>query len=110
MRLKTPLAGALGALALAAAPASAQQLDGRTLVLSGTPDADTLTLDVQGGRLTVNDTYSVPRHRFDRIRVELGDGLDTLAMSGGRFDVAASGNRVALARNGLELTSRAPRS
>ena len=48
----------------------------------------------------------MPRHRFDRIRVDLGDGLDALAFSGGpganHFDVTAAGDRVRLLRNQLE--------
>ena len=48
--------------------------------------------------------FAIDRKRFDRVRVELGDGIDTLRVDGSagddRFHAAAAGDRVRLTREG----------
>ena len=56
---------------------------------------------VEAGRVRVGDA-TFARSRFDRVRVGLGDGLDTLTLRGRRkLDVRADGDRV---RARLEAT------
>jgi hypothetical protein len=85
------------------------RVEHRTLVIAGGAEDDALGLALRSGRLEVDlgrdgsTEFSVARHRFDRIRVRSGDGLDTLALDGSdageRFDVAADGDRVRLTRD-----------
>ena len=87
-------------------PAPAR-IEGRTLVLDGTPDADSAALRSQDGRTTVEDfggeRFEFKDRRFDRVRVDLGDGLDTLAVDGGeRIRASAGEGRVRLT-GGVEL-------
>ena len=105
MKLRRPLAGALGALALLAPAAAAQDttFDGRTLVVNGTADDDTIALAVHGTKLAIDFggdgdvEFLVPRARFDLVRVDAGEGLDTVAVAGPRFETGAAGDRVRLA-------------
>src|SRR5262245_28906282 len=86
-------------------PAPAR-IEGRTLVLDGTPDADVAALRTRYGRTTVElggERFEFEDDRFDRIRVDLGDGLDTLALDGEeRIRAAAGDGRVRLT-GGAEL-------
>jgi hypothetical protein len=85
------------------------RVERRTLVIQGGAADDTAALALRAGRLEVDfgddgsAEFDVARHRFDRIRVDLGDGVDTLAFSGSaageRFDVSATGDRVRLSRD-----------
>jgi hypothetical protein len=75
----------------------------RTLLISGGPDAELVRLAERHGRLAVEiglERFEIDRKRFDRVRAELGDGLDTLVYEGSRaderFDVSAAGARVRL--------------
>ena len=89
------------------------RVEHRTLVIEGGADDDALGLALRTGRLEVDlgrdgsADFAVPRHRFDRIRVRAGDGLDTLAIDGSdageRYDVAADGDRVRLTRDAGDL-------
>jgi hypothetical protein len=86
-------------------PAPAR-IEGRTLLLDGTPDADDVTLRTQYGLTTVElggERFEFKDKRFDRIRVDLGEGLDTLALGGeGRIRASVSEGRVRLT-GGVEL-------
>ncbi|MBE2320962.1 hypothetical protein DVA67_033705 [Solirubrobacter sp. CPCC 204708] len=91
MRFSRSLAGALGALAILAPPAAAADItfDGRTLVVR---DAEEAGLVLRGARLEVDfgrdgdPEFLVPRSRFDSVRV---NDVGTLALEGGRFELAA---------------------
>jgi Ca2+-binding RTX toxin-like protein len=77
------------------------RVEQRTLVIDGTPDNDVITVAFEGGKVRVGEA-TFARSRFDRIRADLGDGLDTLTFNGGgRVDVDAHGDRVRLTRNDL---------
>jgi hypothetical protein len=71
-----------------AATAGRARLGKRTLVIAGTPEDDTVALR-QGRRLEIDFgddgvvDFEASRHRFDRVRVEGGDGFDTLVRRGG---------------------------
>lgn len=66
----------------------------RTLIVDGTPGPEEIALAFEGGRVRVGDA-TFARSRFDRVRVDLGDGLDTLVIGGRRhLDVRAQGDRV----------------
>src|SRR5262245_28640383 len=85
-------------------PAPAR-IEGRTLVLDGTPGADVAALRSRYGRTTVElggERFEFKDERFDRIRVDLGDGLDTLAVDREYLRASASGGRVRLT-GGVEL-------
>lgn len=89
------------------------RVEGRTLVIDGTPTDDGLSLALRGGRLEVGISsaqFSVRRNRFDRIRLDGGAGLDVLTVAGGqtaeRFDVSASGTSVRLRRDVGDLQLR----
>ncbi|MDA0180003.1 hypothetical protein OJ997_06830 [Solirubrobacter phytolaccae] len=70
------------------------RVEQRTLIVEGTADPDDLALAFEGGRVRVGDA-TFARHRFDRVRVDLGDGLDTLTISGRRrVELSAQGDRV----------------
>lgn len=85
------------------------RVERRTLVVEGGPQSDRLALALRAGRLEVDfgddgsAEFAVARDRFDRIRVEAGDGVDALAFRGSslaeRFDVEAAGQRVRLTRD-----------
>jgi Ca2+-binding RTX toxin-like protein len=70
-----------------AATAGRARLEKRTLVIAGTADDDTIALR-QGHRLEIDFgddgvvDFEASRHRFDRVRVEGGDGFDTLIRRG----------------------------
>jgi RTX calcium-binding nonapeptide repeat (4 copies) len=76
------------------------RVEQRTLIVEGGSAA----LAVRGSRLEVDlgadgtADFEVSRHRFDRVRVQGGDDLDTLSVRGtpgaDRFDVTAAGDRV----------------
>ncbi|RKQ84929.1 hypothetical protein C8N24_6560 [Solirubrobacter pauli] len=70
------------------------RVEQRTLVVDGTAEPEEITLAFEGGRVRVGDA-AFARHRFDRIRVDLQDGLDTLVLRGRRqVEVRAQGDRV----------------
>jgi hypothetical protein len=85
------------------------RIEHRTLVVEGGADDDSLALTPRAGRIEVDvgadgsADFAIARHRFDRIRVNLGDGVDTLVLDGSatdeRFGVAAAGPRVRLLRD-----------
>ena len=63
----------------------------RTLFVDGTADDDAITIDRRS--VTLNgESFSV--HHYDRVRVDGGDGLDSLAIDGER--AFAAGDRVRL--------------
>jgi hypothetical protein len=76
------------------------RVEKRTLIVEGGSAA----LAVRGSRLEVDleadgtVDFEVSRHRFDRVRVQGADGLDTLSVQGSpgadRIDVTAAGDRV----------------
>jgi hypothetical protein len=79
------------------------RVDHRTLYVSGGADADLVRLHERHGRLAVqfaDERFEIDRRRFDRVRVDLGDELDTLVYDGSRaderFDVDAVGSRARL--------------
>ena len=81
------------------------RVERRTLLVEGGPEAETLSLRERHGRLEVDlgdERFEVERTRFDRVRVELDDELDTLVLEGSgadeRFRVSASGDRARIAR------------
>jgi len=82
------------------------RVEHRTLVVSGGPEAETVALRERYGRLEIDlgdDRFDVERNRFDRVRVDLDEGLDTLVFEGSgadeRFAAAAAGDRVRLTRD-----------
>jgi hypothetical protein len=88
----------------------AARLDRGTLVVSGTAGDDTIALHEQPGRIdvTVGDaSFAFAARKVDRIRVDGGDGNDTLALSGiARLDLRAAGDHVradALDVDGVEI-------
>ena len=68
------------------------RVEQRTLIVSGGPDDETVALRDRFGRLEIDlgadgsADFDVERKRFDRVRVELGDGIDTLAFDGSHAD------------------------
>ncbi|MDA0168319.1 hypothetical protein OJ998_04405 [Solirubrobacter taibaiensis] len=96
MKWSRTVAGALGALAVAAPSAAAQDIafDGRVLVVK---DAEQASLEVRGARLEIDfgidgdPEFLVPRSRFDLVRV---NDVGTVAFPGSRFELAADGDRV----------------
>jgi RTX calcium-binding nonapeptide repeat (4 copies) len=76
------------------------RIEHRTLVVSGTPEADAATVHERYGRVAVDlggQQFEFARKRFDRIHVDLGDGLDTLAVDGDEhLRATASGQRARL--------------
>jgi hypothetical protein len=85
------------------------RVEHRTLVIEGGAEDDAIGLALRSGKLEVDlgrdgsTDFAVARHRFDRIRVRGGDGLDTLALDGSdageRFDVVADGDHVRVTRD-----------
>jgi hypothetical protein len=85
------------------------RVEQRTLIVSGGPDDETVALRDRSGRLEIDlgangvVDFDVERKRFDRVRVELGDGSDALAFDGShadeRFHATAAGQRVRLTRD-----------
>jgi Ca2+-binding RTX toxin-like protein len=73
----------------------------RTLVIDGGADGDTIGLRARHGRVLIDldadgsAEFAIARHRFDRIRVSGGEGIDTLALEGSdageRFGASAAG-------------------
>ena len=75
------------------------RIEQRTLRIEGTADADTATLSERYGRVKVDlggQEFDFRSHRIDRIRVDLGDGLDTLAVDREDVRASAAGDRVRL--------------
>jgi hypothetical protein len=82
------------------------RVEQRTLIVSGSPDDETVALRDRLGRLEIelgadgSADFDIERRRFDRVRVQLGDAVDTLAFDGSdadeRFHAAAAGQRVRL--------------
>jgi hypothetical protein len=75
------------------------RVEQRTLRIDGTADADTATLGERSGRITVDlggQAFDFARHRIDRVTVDLGDGLDTLAVDREDVRASAAGDRVRL--------------
>jgi hypothetical protein len=75
------------------------RIEQRTLKIEGTADADSATLSERYGRVDVDlggQRFDFARHRIDRIRVDLGDGLDTFAVDRGDVRASAAGDRVRL--------------
>jgi hypothetical protein len=89
------------------------RVEQRTLVVEGGSQAETAALSMRPGRVEVDfggdgsAEFAIDRKRFDRIRADLGDGVDTLVVhgstSGERFDAAAAGDRVRLLRDDLRM-------
>jgi hypothetical protein len=82
------------------------RVEHRTLLVSGGPEAESVALRERHGQLVVDlgaERFEVARWRFDRVRVELGDGLDTLTVDGSyrddRFRVSRSGDRARITRD-----------
>jgi hypothetical protein len=69
------------------------RVERRTLVIDGAPE-----LTPRAGRLDVRlggEQFSIARDRFDRVRVQGGDGVDdTLALTGKRYAVSAARDHV----------------
>ena len=84
------------------APVKVEQ---RTLFVTGSADDDAVGLRARARRVDVDlgddgsVDFDIDRGRFDRVRVDLGEGLDTLAYSGAgeRLRAAAAGDRARLA-------------
>ena len=99
MHWSRTVAGALGALAVAAPSAAAQDIafDGRVLVVK---DAEQASLEVRGARLEIDfgsdgdAEFLVPRSRFDLVRV---NDVGTVAFEGSRFELSADGDRARVA-------------
>jgi Ca2+-binding RTX toxin-like protein len=75
------------------------RIEGRALRIEGTADADTATLSERYGRVKVDlggQEFDFRSSRIDRIRADLGDGLDTLAVDREDVRASASGDRVRL--------------
>ena len=94
---------------VSAATAGRATLDKHTLVITGTGEDDTIALR-EGRRLEIDFgadgvvDYEVSRHRFDRIRVDGGDGgSDKLSIAGSAasdsFDVSGRGHSVRVSRD-----------
>ncbi len=79
------------------------RVEQRTLIVDGTPDDDIVTIAFQGGKVRVGDA-TFARSRFDRVRVDLGDGLDTLTVIGRRRSIARAGRPRALDEIELDNT------
>src|SRR3954470_8604266 len=82
------------------------RIERRALLVAGTAQDDSATLRERHGRVSValgDQELDFDRRRFDRIRVDLGDGLDTLAVDGlnERVRASAAAGRVKVA--GVEL-------
>lgn len=82
------------------------RVEHRTLVVDSGPHDETIALAPQRRRLAVDigeTRFEIARGRFDRIRVDGGDGLDTLAFAGSpaaeRYAVSAAGGQVRLTRD-----------
>jgi Ca2+-binding RTX toxin-like protein len=80
----------------------------RTLIVEGTAAVDAVTIRERWNRLEVrlgDKTYQIERWRFDRVRVDLADGNDSLTVEGSAagdwFDASASGDRVRISRGWL---------
>jgi hypothetical protein len=88
------------------------RVEHRTLLVSGGAEDDSVALRERHGRLEVDlgadgsSDFDVERKRFDRVRVELGEGIDTLSYDGSshgeRIAVAAAGERARLSRDARE--------
>jgi RTX calcium-binding nonapeptide repeat (4 copies) len=88
------------------------RVERRTLFVSGGAEAEAVRLSERYGRLEIDlgadgsSDFDVERKRFDRVRVELGDGIDTLAFDGSladeRLHVTAAGQRARLTRDKAE--------
>ena len=68
-----------------------------TLVVSGSADDDAIALRERAGRLEVTlggQTFAFAAHKVDRVRIDGGDGNDTLALSDRRLDLRAAGDHV----------------
>lgn len=85
------------------------RVEHRTLIVSGSPDGETVALRDRIGRFEIDFgadgvvDFDIERKRFDRVRVDLGEGLDTLAFDGSHADerihATAAGERVRLTRD-----------
>ena len=68
-----------------------------TLVVSGGADDDAIALSERAGRLevTLNGAqFAFAARKVDRVRIDGGDGNDTLALSDRRLDLRAAGDHV----------------
>jgi hypothetical protein len=81
------------------------RVERRRLIVEGSPDAETVTLRERHRRLEVDlgdERFEVERRRFDRVRVDLDEELDTLVFEGSgadeRFPLSASDDRAPLRR------------
>ena len=94
---------------VSAATAGRATLDKHTLAITGTGEDDTIALR-EGRRLEIDFgadgvvDYEVSRHRFDRIRIDGGDGgSDKLSIAGSAasdsFDVSGRGHSVRVSRD-----------
>ena len=61
------------------------RVERRELIIEGSPEAETVTLSERYGRLEVDlgdERFEIERRRFDRVRVNLDEGNDTLVLRG----------------------------
>jgi hypothetical protein len=75
------------------------RIEHRTLKIEGAADDDSATLSERDDRVEVElggQRFDFARHRIDRIRADLGDGLDTLALDREDVRASAAGDRVRL--------------
>jgi RTX calcium-binding nonapeptide repeat (4 copies) len=88
------------------------RVEHRTLLVTGGPEADSVRLGERHDELEIDlgadgsVDFDVERRRFDRIRIELGDGIDTLtydgSYAGDRLHVGAAGQRARITRDWRE--------
>jgi Ca2+-binding RTX toxin-like protein len=89
------------------------RVEHRTLIVEGGAASEAITLQDRGRHMAIDvDSdgtidFDVERRRFDRVRVDAGDNVDTLVFDGSdadeAFDVSAAGDRVRLAHDRSHL-------
>jgi hypothetical protein len=90
------------------------RVEHRTLIVEGGSASEVITLQDRGRHMAIDlessdgtTGFDVERKRFDRVRVDAGDNVDTLVFDGSdadeAFDVSAAGDRVRLAHDRSHL-------